>query len=217
MRQEHPFLVAGQWRTSQEPVEIRSPYNGEVVGLTYHATPQDVADAIESATDAFAEMRRLPAYRRAEILEKIVQALKARQEEIARLICQEAAKPIRLARAEAARAVLTFTDALEETKRIRGEWLPLDLDAASQGRFALVRRFPLGPVAAITPFNFPVNLVAHKLAPALACGTSIVLKPAPQAPLSTLNLARIAHEAGVPPGAVNALLCPVEAAHQLVA
>jgi len=154
---------------------------------------------------------------RAEILGKIVQALRAQQEEIARLISLEAAKPIRLARAEAARAVLTFTDALEETKRIRGEWLPLDLDAASQGRFALVRRFPVGPVAAITPFNFPVNLVAHKLAPALACGTSIVLKPAPQAPLSTLNLARIAHEAGVPPGAVNALLCPVEAAHQLVA
>lgn len=215
--QEFQFLVAGQWKTSAQPTEVRSPYNGEVVGLTYQATAADVEAAIEGAAQAFAETQRLPTYRRAETLGKIVQALAAQQEPIARLIALEAGKPIRLARAEARRAILTFTDALEESKRIRGEWLPLDLDAASCGRFALVRRFPVGPVAAITPFNFPVNLVSHKLAPALACGAPVVLKPAPQAPLSALHLARIVHEAGATPGALSALLCPVEAAQAMVA
>ena len=172
------------------------PDSGEVVGVTSMASPKDVRDAVRGAAAAFQETKKLPTYRRAEVLEKIVTALKAEQEPIARLIAMEAGKPIKLARAEAARAALTFTDALEESKRIRGEWMPLDLDPASCGRSAIVRRFPVGPVLAITPFNFPLNLVAHKLAPALACGASIVLKPAPQAPLSALNLARIIYEAG---------------------
>ena len=223
MTREYRFLVNGEWRVSAEPLEVRSPYSGEVAGLTWQATPQDVEDAVAGAAAAFQETRKLPTYRRAELLERIVDKLKAEQESIARLIALEAGKPIRLARAEAARAVMTFTDALEECKRIRGEWLPLDLDANSCGRFGLVRRLPIGPVLAITPFNFPLNLVAHKLAPALACGASVVLKPAPQAPLSALNLARIIHEAdheagqeAGAPGAVNALLCPVEAAQAMV-
>jgi len=215
--EEHKFLVDGEWKTSQQPIEIRSPYSKEVVGVTYEASPENVEAAIRAATRAFQETRQLPTYRRAEILEKIVQALKARQETLARLITLEAGKPIKMARAEAGRAILTFTDALEESKRIRGEWLPLDLDASSAGRFAVVRRFPVGPVLAITPFNFPLNLVAHKLAPALACGASTILKPAPQTPLTTLALARIAQEAGAPPGSVNALLCSLESAQAMVA
>jgi len=216
MVREYKYLINGEWRGSGEAVEIRSPYNGEVAGITFMASPQDVEAAVQGAADAFQETRKIPTYRRAEILERIVQRLKAEQETMARLIALEAGKPIRLARAEAARAVLTFTDALEETKRLRGEWLPLDLDANSCGRSALVRRFPVGPILAITPFNFPLNLVAHKLAPALACGASILLKPAPQAPLSALNLARMIHDAGALPGSVNVLLCPVEAAQSMV-
>jgi len=216
MVREYKYLINGEWRGSGEPVEIRSPYNGEVAGITFMASAHDVEAAVQGAADAFQETRKLPAYRRVEILERIVQRLKAEQETIARLIALEAGKPIRLARAEAARAVLTFTDALEETKRLRGEWLPLDLDANSCGRSALVRRFPVGPILAVTPFNFPLNLVAHKLAPALACGASILLKPAPQAPLSALHLARMIHDAGALPGSVNVLLCPVEAAQSMV-
>jgi acyl-CoA reductase-like NAD-dependent aldehyde dehydrogenase len=122
----------------------------------------------------------LPVHQRASILEKIVETLKAQRDELARLIALEAAKPIRTARAEVNRAIGTFIDALEECKRIRGEWLPLDLYAASEGSSALVRRFPIGPITAITPFNFPLNLVGHKVAPALACGNTMLLKPAPQ-------------------------------------
>jgi len=217
MHREFKFLVEGEWKTSAERVEIRSPYNGEVVGATYLASAADVEGAIQAAVRAFEVTRRLPTYRRAEILERIAQAIQSDQEGLARLVAAEAGKPLKAARAEVSRAVATFTDALEESKRIRGEWMPLDLDAASEGRFAIVRRFPIGPVAAITPFNFPLNLVAHKLAPALACGAPVVLKPAPQAPLSALNLARIAHEAGAPPGSLNALLCSVEVARPLIA
>jgi glyceraldehyde-3-phosphate dehydrogenase (NADP+) len=216
MNHEFKCLIDGQWKTSPEPIEIRSPYSGEVAGITYQATPDDIETAIEASSHAFEHTRRMPTHRRVEILEKIVQALKAGQDDIARLIALEAGKPIKIARGEAARAALTFTDALEESKRIRGEWLPLDLDRASEGRFALVKRFPVGPISAITPFNFPLNLVAHKLAPALACGNTTIVKPAPQAPLSALNLARIVHEAGAPPGMLNTLLCSNEAAQPLI-
>jgi acyl-CoA reductase-like NAD-dependent aldehyde dehydrogenase len=220
MSREYRFLVNGEWRTSGAPVEIRSPYDGSVAGVTWLASPQDVDDAVRAAAAVFSQTRKLPTFRRAEALERIVKALNEEKEFLARLIAMEAGKPIQLARAEATRAAMTFTDALEESKRIRGEWLPLDLDPASCGRSALVRRFPVGPVLAITPFNFPLNLVAHKLAPALACGAPVVLKPAPQAPLSALNLARIIHnawhEAGAPPGALNAFLCPVETAQAMV-
>jgi len=216
MNYEFKFLVNGQLKTSREKVEVRSPYNGEVVGITYQATPDDLETAISAASRTFEETRWLPTHRRAYILEKVIQAIKTHHEEIARLIAQEAGKPIKTARGEVSRAIITFTDALEESKRIRGEWLPLDLEASSEGRFALVRRFPLGPISAISPFNFPLNLVAHKVAPALACGNTIVLKPSPQAPLSALNLARIVHEADAPPGMLNAMLCSVEVAQMLI-
>ena len=213
--QEYPLLINDEWRTSKTRIEIRSPFSGEVVGVTYQATAQDAEAAVDAASRAFEQTRKLPTYRRAEILQKIADGLKAQQESIARLITLEVAKPIRLARAEVARAIGTFVDAAEETKRIRGEWLPLDLDASSQERFGIVRRVPVGPVFAITPFNFPLNLVAHKLAPALACGASIILKPAPQAPLTTLALARIAQEAGALPGSVNVAVCGNDVAQSM--
>jgi glyceraldehyde-3-phosphate dehydrogenase (NADP+) len=216
MADEYPYLIDGQWKTAGVPVEIHSPFNGEVVGLTYQAGAAEVETAIQAAKRAFAATLRWPTFRRAEILEKTVRALRDQREALARLIALEAGKPIKYARAEADRAAATFTDALEEAKRIRGEWLPLDLEAGSPGRQALVRRFPLGPIAAITPFNFPLNLVGHKVAPALACGNSLVAKPAPQAPLSALTLARFIAEAGAPPGLLNVFSCSLETAQPLV-
>ncbi len=213
---EFEFLVSGEWRTSREKIEIRSPYNSEVVGCTYLAGAKDIEDAIHAAARAFEATRRLPTYKRAELLKKTADAIQSQSKELARLIALEAGKPIRAARTEVHRAVLTFTDALEESKRIRGEWLPLDLDPTSEGRFAFVRRFPMGPVSAITPFNFPLNLVAHKVAPAFACGCTMVLKPAPQAPLSALTLARILQEAGAPSGMLNVMLCSIEVAKPLI-
>ncbi|MGD1083708.1 MAG: aldehyde dehydrogenase family protein [Verrucomicrobiota bacterium] len=216
MNREFEFLIDGHWKTSAHPVEIRSPFNGELAGVTWLAAPEDVESAIAAAARAFRETRRMPVHQRAGVLERIVALLKAHREELARLIALEAAKPIRSARAEVSRTIGTFTDALEECKRIRGEWLPLDLDAASEGCSALVRRFPIGPVTAITPFNFPLNLVAHKVGPALACGNTMLLKPAPQAPLSALRLARIVQEAGAPPGQLDAFFCANELAQTLV-
>ncbi len=216
MSQEYKFLVDGRLRSSAEPVEIRSPYDGELAGVTWRAGAADVEDAIEAARKAFEETRRWPTFRRVELIEGILRLVRERQESFARLIVLEAGKPIRLARAEVNRAIATLTDAVEEAKRVRGEWLPLDLDRSMEGRHALVRRFPVGPVAAITPFNFPLNLAIHKLAPALACGNTMVIKPAPQAPLSVLALAQAVTEAGAPPGLLGALFCDVEDARAMV-
>jgi glyceraldehyde-3-phosphate dehydrogenase (NADP+) len=202
---EYRLFINGEWISSGEVAEIRSPFDGTVAGLAHRAKPEHVEQAIAAAVSAFEITRRMPTFKRVEILEQVVAGLKDHQEQLARLIALEAGKPIKNARMEVARGIMTFTDAVEETKRIRGEWLPLDLDAASAGRQGLVRRFPLGPVAAISPFNFPLNLVAHKIAPAMACGNPLVLKPASQTPLTALRLAEIIHAAGAPPGSINVL------------
>ena len=212
---EFHLFINGDWVRGEAVAEIRSPYHGRVAGLAHRAAAAHVEQAVESAARAFGHFSRMPTYQRAAILEAVVAGLKAAREELARLIAMEAGKPLKYARAEVARAILTFTDAVEESKRLRGEWLPLDLDAASEGRQGLVRRFPLGPVAAITPFNFPLNLVAHKVAPALACGNTVVLKPASQTPLTALRLAEIVHHAGAPPGALNVVHCPGPMAERL--
>jgi len=139
---------------------------------------------------------------RADVLHKIVEGITARREEFARTICQEASKPIRTARVEVDRAIYTFQVAAEESTRIYGEYIPLDTLESAAGRWGLVRRFPLGPVFGITPFNFPLNLVAHKVAPAIAAGCPIILKPAPQTPISSFLLAEIVQESGWPEGAL---------------
>ena len=150
------------------------------------------------------------------MLSTVSRIIAERREEMARTIALEAGKPIKTARAEVDRAALTFSIAAEESTRIYGEYLPLDLQAATAGRWALVRRFPIGPIAAITPFNFPMNLSAHKVAPAIAAGCTMVLKPAPQAPLSALSLAQIVHESGWPAGALNVLPAANPVAEMLV-
>ncbi|MEW6730122.1 MAG: aldehyde dehydrogenase family protein [Acidobacteriota bacterium] len=216
MIQDYPLLIGGEWQSSDERIEIRSPYTKETVGTTYLATAEQIDTAILAAKESFQHMSTLPSYKRAEILLQTANEIKTRSEELARLIAAEAGKPLKIARTEVSRAIITFTIAAEESKRWGGELLPLDLEPASEGRIALVRRFPIGPIAAITPFNFPLNLVAHKLAPACATGNTVVLKPAPQTPLTALTLADILVRAGWPEGALSVLLARNEDATPLV-
>jgi acyl-CoA reductase-like NAD-dependent aldehyde dehydrogenase len=199
------YLLDGRWLKEGEPIEIRAPHDGSVVGVTFRASAQHVEAAIQAAVRAFQETRKVPAYRRQQVLRSVAEGITTRREEFARVMALEAGKPIKAARVEVDRAIFTFSVAAEESTRITGEWLPLDLQASTVGRAAIVRRFPLGPVAAITPFNFPLNLVAHKWAPAIAAGCTIVHKPAPQTPLSALLLAQVVEQAGWPAGALNVL------------
>jgi acyl-CoA reductase-like NAD-dependent aldehyde dehydrogenase len=199
------FLLDGKWLGEGDSVEIHSPYDGTVVGRVFQGRREHAEAAIAAAVKAFGTTRRLPAFERQRVLRQVAQTIAARKEQFARVMAQEAGKPLRTSRTEVDRAVFTFTVAAEESTRIHGEYLPLDWQEFTAGRWGIVRRFPLGPVAGITPFNFPLNLVAHKVAPAIAAGCSLVLKPAPQTPLTALMLARAVQEAGWPDGALNVL------------
>jgi len=210
------FFLNGDWITHGRDVVVTSPYDRSMVAVVCEASRDDVEVAIESAVRAFAITRRLSSYQRAAILRKITEGITARREEFARTICQEAGKPIKAARIEVERAINTFWIAAEESTRIYGEYIPLDTLESTAGRWGLVRRFPLGPVFAITPFNFPLNLVAHKVAPAIAVGCPLILKPAPQTPVSSLLLAEIVHESGWPEGAFAVMPLSNEDASLLV-
>jgi acyl-CoA reductase-like NAD-dependent aldehyde dehydrogenase len=211
------FLLDGEWLTEGQPLEVLSPYDGSVVGTTYQATAAHAEAAVKAAQRAFETTRKMPGFERQRILREISEGIRVRQEEFARLIALEAGKPIRTAREEVNRAVFTFAVAGEEATRIGGEWLPLDWQASTAGRGAIVRRFALGPILAISPFNFPLNLVAHKVAPAIAAGCTIVLKPAPKTPLTSLLLAEVIDRSGWPKGAFNVLSLANADAERLVA
>lgn len=199
------FLVDGKWIETGSVVEVRAPYDGSVVGRVFQGTREHADAAIAAAVKAFGTTRRLPAFERQRVLRRVAQGIADRKQEFARTMAQEAGKPIKAARTEVERAIFTFNVAAEESTRIYGEFLPLDWQEFTAGRWGIVRRFPLGPIAGITPFNFPLNLVAHKLAPAIAAGCTMVLKPAPQTPLSALLLAETVQQAGWPDGALNVL------------
>ncbi|HYP23652.1 MAG TPA: aldehyde dehydrogenase family protein [Actinomycetota bacterium] len=199
------FLVAGEWRGGDEAFEVNSPYDGEVVASVGSPSEKDVEDAVAAAADAFDETRKLPLHARAEALAHISKRLAERADEVAELIAREGGKPLKWAKVEAARAVSTFRWAAEECRRDGGELMRFDSDAALGSRAGIVRRFPLGPVLAITPFNFPVNLVAHKMAPALAVGAPIVIKPATKTPLGALLLGELFCETDLPPGMLSVL------------
>ena len=203
MAKQYPYYCAGEWRSSDRPLEIRNPWNDEIVGTTSFATEDDVEDAIRAAEDAFEIMRVMPLYERAAALDKLADSLEQRGEEVARLLAQEAAKPLRDARVEVMRGVFTIRVAAEEAKRIGGEMIPLDLLPSSKGRFGITRKVPIGPIAAISPFNFPLNLALHKVAPAIASGNSVVLKPPTHDPLTMLTFAEMIDEVGLPKGAVS--------------
>jgi len=203
--QKRGLFVGGQWIEDGSTAEIKSPYDGSRVGVVTLAGPRQIEQAIAASAGAFQVTRKLPAFERQRVLRSISAKIAERREQFARTMALEAGKPIKTARAEVDRAIFTFSVAAEESVRIGGEFLPLDLQEFTAGRWGIVRRFPVGPIAAITPFNFPLNLVAHKVAPAIASGCSIVLKPAPQTPLTALLLAEVVHEAGLPAGGLNVI------------
>jgi len=201
----HGFFIDGRWVEEGDLIEIRAPYDGSVIGRVVQARREHAEAAIAAAVKAFGTTRRLPAFERQRVLRRVAQSISERRDEFSRTLAQEAGKPIKLARIEVDRAVFIFNVAAEEATRIYGEYLPLDWQESTAGRWGMVKRFPLGPIAGITPFNFPLNLVAHKVAPAIAAGCSMVLKPAPQTPLCSLLLAECVQQAGWPDGGLNVL------------
>src|SRR5437868_744979 len=202
---ESGFLAAGEWIRDGQRVSIHSPYDDQEIGVTWLASRKHLERAITSAVQACTQVRELPSFKRKDVLLKTGDAIRAHADTFVQLMVLEAGKPVNAARAEVDRAVLTFTTAAEESVRIYGEYLPLDFIPAAEDRWGIVRRFPVGAIAAITPFNFPLNLVAHKLAPAIAVACPVVLKPAPQTPFCSLLLAKLILDAGWPPSALSVL------------
>ncbi len=203
---EKRLLIDGEWVETGAWMDVRSPYSGDVVGRVARAGASEACQAVDAAERAMREP--LPAHKRAEILVKVAAALGRRHDEAARLISDEAGKPMKAARVEAQRAMSTYTFAAVEARKLAGEMVPMDAAQAGTGKLAFTLRRPVGIVGAISPFNFPLNLVAHKLAPALAAGCAVVLKPASQTPLSALLLAELEEEAGLPPGWLNVVVGP---------
>jgi acyl-CoA reductase-like NAD-dependent aldehyde dehydrogenase len=203
---ERRLLIGGDWVETGEWLDVRSPYSGDVVGRVAKAGADETRRAIDAAEQAMTEP--LPAHKRAEILVRVAGYLGKRHDEVARLISDEAGKPMKAARVEAKRAMSTYTFAAVEARKLAGEIVPMDAAQAGEGKLAFTLRRPIGVVGAISPFNFPLNLVAHKIAPALAAGCAVVLKPAGQTPLSALLLAELETEAGLPPGWLNVVVGP---------
>jgi acyl-CoA reductase-like NAD-dependent aldehyde dehydrogenase len=203
---EKKLLIGGEWVETGDWVEVRSPYSGDLVGRVAKAGAAEARRAVDAAEAAMREP--LPAHKRAEILVRVAGYLGRRNDEVARTISAEAGKPLKAAKVEAARAMSTFTMAAVEARKLAGEMVPMDASQAGEGKLAFTLRLPIGVVGAISPFNFPLNLVAHKIAPALAAGCAVVLKPASQTPFSALLLAELETEAGLPPGWLNVLVGP---------
>ena len=203
---ERKLLLDGEWLETGNWIEIRSPYSGETIARVAQAGAAEARRAVDAAARAMQDP--LPAHKRAEIPVRVAGLLGRRADEAARQLSAEAAKPLKAARVEVARAMSTYTMAAVEARKLAGEMVPMDGSQAGEGKLAFTMRLPLGVVGAISPFNFPLNLVAHKIAPALAAGCAVVLKPASQTPLSALLLAELETEAGLPPGWLNVLVGP---------
>ncbi len=198
---DHPLLIGGERVETGEWTDVRSPYSGELVGRIARGGATETRRALDAAEAAL--RAPLPAHRRAAILDATARLLEERQEEAAQVISAEAGKPLKAARIEAQRAASTYIFAAVEARKLAGDVVPMDASPAGEGKLAITLRVPIGVVGAISPFNFPLNLVAHKIAPALAAGCPVVLKPATTTPLSALFLAELEEEAGLPPGWLN--------------
>ncbi|MDB6154300.1 MAG: Lactaldehyde dehydrogenase [Chthoniobacteraceae bacterium] len=210
------LLVGNQWRTCTETLPVIDPFTGNEIARAPLGDEALLEEAIGVAQAAFKKTRAIPAHARAGLLEKVAIGIEKRSAELAETIMSESGKPIIFAEAEVGRAVMTFTTAAGEARQSQGALLPLDGLPPGAGHFGMVRRFPIGVIGAITPFNFPLNLVAHKVAPCLATGNTMVLKPAMKTPLTALLLAEILVEAGMPEGQINFVTCTNEVAAQLV-
>lgn len=216
VQESRPFLVHGQWKSGDLSVPVVDPFTGKLVAQVTQATESNVEEAIASTCLAAMAMERLPAHARYNILQQVAALIYRRRDQFAQVITAEAGKPITDAKREVGRAIQTFTVAAEEARRIPGEVIPLDWTPGSDTHLGVLRRFPIGPILGITPFNFPLNLVAHKVAPALASGNPILIKPAPQTPLTALLLGEVIMEARVPPGGLNVVPCDNSLAERMV-
>ncbi len=211
-----PFLIGREWRQSSIRQPVVNPYTGESIVTVCQATDTDLEDAISLSTTAASQLAKLASHQRAQGLLHVASALIQRQDELAQTISLESGKPLTDARREVQRAINTFTIASEEAKRLPGDVIPMDTSAGMDHYQAIVQRVPIGPVLAITPFNFPLNLVAHKVAPCLAVGNPVVLKPAPQTPMTALLLGEILLGADLPPGTISIVPCDNSQAEEMV-
>ncbi len=217
MAEVQTLLINGQWRMSAETAEVTNPYTGEVVSVVAMGKENDLEDAIQASVRSFETTRSLPVYKRAEMLTHVIDGLRQCKEELAQIITRESGKPIFFSRLEVERCIFNFTCAMEESQRIYGEVIPMDVRPWGAGRCAITKRFPIGPVFGISPFNFPLNLSAHKVAPAIAVGNTLILKPPSACPGAAHKLAEILHASGVPSGSVNVVPCRPAVAERCVA
>ncbi len=213
--ERYPLIIGGERTETDETITVRFPYTGEVYAQVCSAGSAELDRAVAAACRGFEKTRRLSTGRRAAILHRLADRIHARAEELAEILVMEGGKTRKFAAAEVARAEATVRTSAEEAKRVYGEILQLDWSDDTEGRTGYLQRFPLGPVAGIVPFNFPLNLACHKLAPAIAAGNSVILKPASATPVSGLVLGEMALEAGVPAEAVSVVPCPGDRAEQL--
>jgi len=213
---EYKLLINGKWEGSEETREILSPFNQEPVAKIHFARTSQMENAVTAAHEAFAKTKKISSFGRSQALEKISSEINREKEELARSIALSSGKTIKSSRIEVERAVNTFNIASEEAKRIGGEIIPLDLSVQTEERWGLVRHFPLGVIGAISPFNFPLNLVAHKVAPAFAAGNSVVLRPASQVSITSMLLGKIIQETDYPAGGINVVPSGYEAAEVLL-
>jgi acyl-CoA reductase-like NAD-dependent aldehyde dehydrogenase len=212
-----PFYVAGEWRTGDGTLEVKSPYDGSLVAEVGVPTDGDVEKAVAKAAETFEESRKLPAHARGDALMHISSRIGERHAELSEAVAREGGKPLKWSSVEVSRAVSTFRWAAEEVRRDSGELMRLDTEESLGSRLGIIRRFPVGPALGITPFNFPVNLVAHKVAPALAVGSPIVIKPAGQTPLGALALAELFDETDLPKGMFSVITISGQRAEKLIA
>ena len=213
----HKFLIGGEWRSSDKLMSVRFPYTDELIAQVHLASDQDLEDAVQRAVKGFEITRKLPSHARSRILYNLLDQMDKRKDELVETLILEGGKTRRVAQIEVTRAMETVRASAEEAKRIGGEIVPIDWTEAGEGRVGIVRRFPLGPVLGIAPFNYPLNLACHKLAPAIAAGNSFILKPASATPLSALLVGEMVLEAGFPPEAISVVNCPGSKAEKLVA
>jgi acyl-CoA reductase-like NAD-dependent aldehyde dehydrogenase len=209
------MLIGGPCDNSVGKVVVRAPYDGQVVGTAAEAGPYEVEHAVGAAHAAFASWRRSPRHQRQALLRRVAALVRERRDDLVDLLTREVGKPVTWSRGEVTRLAVTFDLAADLVSGYGVEQMPVDFDVRGEGHRCLVERFPVGPVLAIVPYNWPFNLAAHKIAPALAAGCTVVLKPSHQAPISTLTLARLIHDAGCPPGVLNAVFCAPELAEKM--
>jgi acyl-CoA reductase-like NAD-dependent aldehyde dehydrogenase len=216
MTQQNKFYCGGEWRNGTETLSVVNPFNQTIFAEVGLANAKDIEDAISFAEKSFETTRKLPAFNRSRICSQIADGIKSRKDEFAQTISKESGKPLIYAMAEVTRSILTFTIASEEALRINGEVLTLDIAESGKGKTGITRRFPIGPISGISPFNFPLNLVAHKVAPAMACGNPIILKPSSLTPMTALLLAEVIDQSDAIKGSFSVLPCQRKVADPFV-